>query len=510
MGQTAFIELRGIGKEFSGVRVLEDVSMKIMPGKVYALMGENGAGKSTLCNIILGSLKPSEGKLVTDMGEFEHFTLEQAKSLGVRMVHQELQVLPEMGVAENLFVGNEVHKNGWIRTRELNRRTRKLLDTVGLDVDPQTAVKKLDIAARQLLEIARAEASESRMIILDEPTSSLSSKEVEKLFEIINQRKKKGIAFLFISHRLEEVMKIADEILVLKDGKLVKSLHPKETDENEIIRNMVGREYKDFYNRKREFFGKELLRTEHLSAEPGKNSYLNAYAPRDVSFSVSEGEVLGFAGLVGAGRTEMLRLLFGRDIRTKNSRIFIDGEEVEMRSMREAMSHGMGWITEDRKNEGLILEFPIMDNIALPILKKMKKGAFVNPQKIEQVSVEYQKRLEVKATGSNQKVKFLSGGNQQKVVLAKWLATHPRILVLDEPTRGIDVGAKVEIYKLINQLTAKGMAVVFISSELPEVIGMSDRIVVMHEGKVTGILDRDEFSEERIMLYATGRKNDYD
>lgn len=508
METDALLELKGIGKKFSGIRVLNNIGIKIMPGKVYALAGENGAGKSTLCNIILGNLKPSEGTLITSQGEFDYFSLEQAKRMGIRMVHQELQMLPEMSIAENIFVGNEVQKNGWIKKKEMYQKTKQLLEMVALNAEPQILVRKMDIAARQLLEIARAISSDGKLIILDEPTSSLSSKEVEKLFKIIRRSKKNGIAFLFISHRLEEVMEIADEIIVLKDGSYVTTLLPNETSENEIIKNMVGRDYENFYDRKRECFGKELLRVEHLSAEPGKNKYTSAYEPQDINFSVSEGEVLGIAGLVGAGRTETLQLLFGSAVKNVDSKVFIDGKEAKIHGIKEAMSYGMAWITEDRKNEGLILDFSVQDNIVLSSLKMVCKNGFISKQKVEQISEKYRSRLKIKSTGNAQKVRYLSGGNQQKVVLGKWLATKPKILVLDEPTRGIDVGAKTEIYRLINQLTADGMAVILVSSELPEVMGMSDSIIVMHEGKITGRLEKAEFSEEKIMFYATGRKKE--
>lgn len=500
-----FLKLEGIAKDFSGVQVLKDINITIEPGKVYGIAGENGAGKSTLCNMIVGSLAPSSGRFITETGTFDHFSLLQAKRMGVRMVYQELQILPDMSVAENIFVGNEVANRGFINRREMFARTQELLKDVGLNIKPQTIVRNINIAARQLVEIARANSTGAKLIILDEPTSSLSESEAECLFNIIRRQKEQGTAFIFISHRIEELIEICDQIYVLKDGCMVTELDPKVCNENDVIRNMVGRSYEDFYNRERTFFGKEVLKVRRLTSVVEKKGYSNAYPPKDVSFTLHEGEVLGVAGLVGAGRTEMVKLIFGADKKTQESEICIDGKKVEIRDSQDAMKHGMIWVTEDRKNEGIILDFSIRENLVLPILKKLKRRIFIDRRKEEDIVDEYISTLKVKTTGPEQRLKFLSGGNQQKVVIAKWLAAHPRIMVLDEPTRGIDVGAKVEIYRLINELTAKGIAVLLISSELPEVMGMSDRIIVMHEGRITGELAREDFSEEQIMAYAIGR-----
>ena len=504
MGENTLLELSGIEKSFSGVTVLNGIDLTIEAGKVYSLAGENGAGKSTLCNIITGALAPSAGKLIANGQTFDHFTVDQAKKLGIRMVHQELQVLPDMSIAENLFVGDEIQKHGFILKREMYARTRELLDLVGLNMDPRTPLRSIDIAARQLIEIARASKGEARLIILDEPTSSLSEAEVRRLFTIIRQYRERGTAFLFISHRIEELLEISDEIIILKDGELVSRLEPSGTSEEEIVVKMVGRNYSDYYDRKREWFGKEVLRVRNMSGAQTK-AFSNAYTPRDVSFSLAEGEVLGIAGLVGAGRTELVRLLFGQDPRTPESEVYLYGEKVEINSIRDALRLGLIWVTEDRKRDGVIQNFSIKANIAIPILKQMRRRLFVNARQEAETADRYIELLRVKTTGREQQIRYLSGGNQQKVVMAKWLATKPRIMVLDEPTRGIDVGAKSEIYKLINRLTSEGIAVILISSELPEVIGMSDRILIMYEGRVAGEVSRADFSEERIMMYATGR-----
>ena len=501
--------LNGIGKAFSGVTVLKDIDLPIEEGKVYALAGENGAGKSTLCNIICGLFPPTEGTIRTEKGEVQGLTLDESKALGIRMVHQELQMLKDMSIAENIFVGNEVADKGWVNYRRMYSEAARILDIVGLKIDPRVPVRRVDIAAQQLIEIARAISAEARLIILDEPTSSLSDHEVEKLFSIIRENKAKGCSFIFISHRIEEILEVADDVIILKDGVHVKTLKASETTGDEIIRNMVGRDYEDFYNRKRTCFGEEILRVENLSGDPGKNNYSGAYAPNGISFSLHEGEVLGLAGLVGAGRTEIIKLLFGVDKALPGAEIVINGRKTVIRSPQDAMKQGIVWITEDRKSEGLVLDFPIRDNVALPNLDQVSRTGFVSRKKENRLTRIFMDKLRIKATGNGQIVRSLSGGNQQKVVIAKWLARQPKIFVMDEPTRGIDVGAKAEIYKLINELTASGSAVLLISSELPEIIGMSDRLLIMYEGRKMGELNREEFSEETIMRYAAGRESNH-
>ena len=501
----AIVKLKEIRKDFSGVSVLEGINFEIQSGKVYSLAGENGAGKSTLCNIMIGSLAPSAGEIEWADGSKEKAVgIEEAKLRGIRMVHQELLTLPEMTVAENLFVGNECQRGGFIRKKEMHQKAAKTLEKVGLQIDPEVFVKNLDIASRQLVEIAKAVRDEAKLIILDEPTSSLSETEVEKLFEIIRQYREQGTSFIFISHRIEEILQISDEILVLKDGKMTAQLKNENVTSEMIISKMVGRSYGNLFCRKREYFGEEVLKIENFTA--AKSGIVNnAYQPSGISFSLHAGEVLGLSGLVGAGRTELLRMLYGDLAKTKESKCYVNGEESEIKSPKDAIKNGMVLVTEDRKGQGIILEFPIRENVALPNLKQLASGMFVSKQKENALAKEYVKKLNVKTTGIAQKLKFLSGGNQQKVVLAKWLAAGPKILLLDEPTRGIDVGAKSEIYKLINQLTAEGMAILVVSSELPEIMGISDRILVMHEGRLAGEVCRENFSEEKIMTYATGK-----
>ena len=482
------IRLDNIAKSFGNVRVIHHISFSIEAGKVYALAGENGAGKSTLCNIISGSLKPDEGTISYGDKEYSSFTIQQAKEIGIKMVHQELQILPLMNVEENIFIGEESSRRGFVNKKEMRKRSLELLEMVGLNAQPETKVAEIEIAGRQLLEIARAINHNARIIILDEPTSSLSQAEIRKFCTIIKKLKEQGVSFIFISHRLEEVFELADKIIVLKDGEKVAELNTEETNEKEVIRLMVGREYSDFYQRERKCHGDVCLELKDISGV--KEGMLNnAYIPQHVSLKVEEGEVLGIAGLVGAGRTELVRMIFG-EMPIGSGEIFVQGEKV----------------TEDRKQEGLILEDTLVRNLSLPTVHKHRKAGIIDDNFLTKMSEKYIQKLKVKTTGGLQKAKNLSGGNQQKIVLGKWLSTNPKILILDEPTRGIDVGAKAEIYKLINELTAQGMAIVLISSELPEVMGMSDRLLIMYEGRVTGQLLKEEYTEERVMEYATGRK----
>lgn len=501
--EETIIRLDNIAKSFGNVKVIHHISFSIEAGKVYALAGENGAGKSTLCNIISGSLKPDEGTIYYNGKEYDSLSIQQAKDIGIKMVHQELQILPLMSVEENIFIGEETAKYGFVDKSQMKKRSLELLEMVGLNAKSDTKVSEIEIAGRQLLEIARAINHHAKIIILDEPTSSLSQAEIKKFFSIIKKLKTQGVSFIFISHRLEEVFELADEIIVLKDGEKVAELNVQETEEKEVIRLMVGREYSDFYQRKRIYHGATCLELKDVSGMNG-GMLNNAYIPSHVSLQVEKGEVLGIAGLVGAGRTELIRMIFG-GLPIGSGEILINGKKAKIRNSRDAIKLGMAWVTEDRKQEGLILEDTLVRNISLPTVYKHRKGGFIDDSFLIKMSQQYIERLKIKTVGGMQKAKHLSGGNQQKVVLGKWLSTNPQILILDEPTRGIDVGAKAEIYKLINELTAQGMAIVLISSELPEVMGMSDRILIMYEGRVTGQLSREEFTEERIISYATGR-----
>lgn len=504
------LRLEHIRKDFFGVTVLDDISFAIEKGKVYSLLGENGAGKSTLSKIIAGEYEPSSGEIIIGEKHYQKLTIHEAKLNGIQMVQQELQVVPSLSVAENIFVGSELKRGCFVRKEEQIVQAQGLLDQIGLNVSATTLLHSIDIAGRQLVEIARSINTDADLIILDEPTSSLSEKEVEKLFKVVKALKKKGISFIFISHRLNEIFEISDEIIILKDGSLVDVLDPMQSTEQEAVSKMVGRTYSDYYMRERTYFGKEAFRVENLSGVVNTGNLRTSFTPQNVSFSVEEGEILGIAGLVGAGRTEVLRLIFGQDPKSDDKgRIYVDGECVNIHGVTDAMKHRMAWVTEDRKKEGIILPFTILTNSVLPIEERLKKGLFVDRVAERNVAENVVSAMSVKCNGIGDRMRYLSGGNQQKVVVGKWLETKPKILFMDEPTRGIDVGAKAEIYKTMNRLTSEGMAIVIISSELPEVIGMSDRIITMYEGKVTGMFERSEFSEEAIMRCATGGyKND--
>lgn len=501
------LQIRNIAKSFSGVEVLKDINLTLGKGEIISLVGENGAGKSTLANIISGSLVPDHGMILFEDAEYERLNIRQAISIGISMVHQELNILPKLDVTANIFIGSEINRHGILKSKDMRRKAEELLQTVGLEASPDTRVADIGIAGRQMIEIARALSGDAKVIILDEPTSSLSETETELLFRVVNQLKEKGCSFIFVSHRLKEVLEISDRIYILKDGCMVKELDPKKTTEDEIVFHMVGRSFHDYYNRKRKFRGDEVLRIENFSGviRPGNTNIKRV--PKNVNLHLCAGEVLGIAGLVGAGRTSLLRLIFGMD-KKESGQLFLYGKPVQIKNCKSAYDQGIAWVTEDRKKEGLILNFDLKTNIALPIQRLVRKGIFVSERKEDAIAEEYIQKMHVKTTGKRQEARYLSGGNQQKVVIAKWLAGSPRILVLDEPTRGIDVNAKTEIYRLINQLTEQGMAILLISSELMEVMGMSDRIMVMHDGTVTGEFDREEFSEEAIMSCAVGRNRE--
>lgn len=499
-----FLCLRGIHKSFSGVSVLEDVNLCFEAGKIYAFVGENGAGKSTLSRIITGEYIPDKGTISVDGRKCGHMTIRASRQAGIRMVQQELQIVPDLSITENVFIGDEILRGPFVDFKTMAARTQKLLDMVGLKHPPKTLVGSIDIAGRQLIEICRAINTNVRLLILDEPTSSLSNVEIDKLFDVIRKFRDQGVAIIFITHRLQEVIRLADKVVVLKDGRITAIMPIGDATEDKIISHMVGRSYQDYYNRMRTVFGKEALRLENFTGIPLKG-VRNAFTPQGINLSLYEGEVLGLSGIVGSGRTELIKMIYGEYPRQKDGKIFLFGEETKIEKPRDAIKKKLGWVTEDRKKEGLILRFSIERNIAVPNLRSLMKGIFMDRGKERRMAEAYIARLNVKTTGRAQEVIYLSGGNQQKVLLGKWLASGPRILILDEPTRGIDVGAKAEIYKLINQLTAQGIAILFISSDLPEIMGMSDRILVLFEGKITGEFTRDEFDEENIMRSASGR-----
>lgn len=490
------IQMSGIKKAFNGNVVLNDVQFTLEKGEIHALMGENGAGKSTLMKILSGIYSKDAGEIKVD-GEPVHFkSPKDAEKYGIVVIHQELNILPDLTVAENLFLGKEktYGKLGILKTREMEKEAKELLSKLGLDVHPKTRAGDLSVGKQQIIEIAKAIASDAKYIVMDEPTAALTDREIQTLFETIRELKEKGISFVYISHRMEEIFAICDRITILRDGQYVGVRNIPETTFDEIVAMMVGRELGERFPERKCEIGDVKLEVRNLSV---KGIFEN------ISFQVRKGEVVGMAGLMGAGRTEVGETIFGYR-KAHSGEIFLDGQKVTIKSPIDAMKHKIGYVTEDRKTKGLILNFSIQDNVSLANLKKVSSSGIVKKEKEEALVNQYIEQLKIRTSSPKQAAKSLSGGNQQKVVLAKWLGTDPEILILDEPTRGVDIGARKEIYHIINNLAQEGVAILMISSELPEVIGMADRVIVMQEGKLTGEVQKEEMTQERIMHYATG------
>ncbi len=489
------IQMSGISKAFSGNVVLRDVQFELLNGEIHALMGENGAGKSTLMKILSGIYTKDNGEVRVDGQLMDFKSAKDSEKQGIHVIHQELNILPDLTVAENLFLGKELKYGlGILKRKEMEQETKKLLIKLGLDIHPRTRAGDLSVGKQQIIEIAKAIASDAKYIVMDEPTAALTDREIQTLFKTVRELKSKGISFVYISHRMEEIFAICDRITVLRDGAYVGVKKIPETTFDEIVAMMVGRQLGERFPSRSVKIGNKKLEVKGLSSDD---------AFQDVSFTLHQGEVLALAGLMGAGRTEIAESLFGYRKSTQGE-IFLDGQKVHIRTPMEAMKLGIGLVTEDRKSEGLILDFSIKENIMLANLEKGSKAGVIKPSKENELVQNYINQLRIRSSSAEQPVKSLSGGNQQKVVIAKWLGTHPKILILDEPTRGVDIGAKKEIYHIINQLAEAGVAILMISSELPEVIGMADRVLVMQEGKLTGVVEKDEMTQERIMHYATG------
>jgi ribose transport system ATP-binding protein len=499
------LEARGLRKQFPGVLALDGVSLRIDAGEVLAVVGENGAGKSTLMKILAGIHRPDAGELFLD-GRATHFAdVTDALAHGINLIHQELNLAENLSVAANLFLGHEETRLGWlgwIDRRPMERAARGLLDRVGLRCSPGTRVDTLRPGQKQLVEIARALGMEVRILIMDEPTSSLTQAEADRLFEVIADLKRSGVAVIYISHRLAEVRQVADRVTVLRDGHNAGDLERSEISHDNLVRLMVGRDLQQFYSRQHAGPVRETERGGAVRLEVRGLRY--ADGPEEpVSFTVRAGEVLCLAGLVGAGRTELAEALFGiRPVTAGEVRI--DGEPVRIRHPGEAIAAGLFLVPEDRRMHGLLLPFTVRHNLALPNLAAVSAGPFIVPARESDLAGRLSEKLHVRSAGLGQVVGQLSGGNQQKVVLGKWLAETPRVLILDEPTRGVDVGARGEIYALIDRLAGAGVAVLMISSDMEEVLGMSDRVLVLHQGRLTGELARGELSEEAVMHLATG------
>ena len=493
------MEVRQVSKRFPGVRALHEVSLSLEPGEVLAVIGENGAGKSTLMKILAGVQEQDSGDILINGKTVRIDSVEAALDNGVSLIHQELNLADNLDVGANIFLGREPRVGPFIDRANIDQESRQFLEMVGLDVDPATIVAELTIGRQQMVEIAKALSVNSRILIMDEPTSSLSSKETEYLFKVVKDLRARGISVIYISHRLGEVKELADRVVVLRDGENAGDLKREEIDHDSMVKLMVGRDISQFYVRKQHEPGEVMLEVENLRTP--------VHPAHKLNFKVRAGEIVGMAGLVGAGRTEMLQTLFGVTPALEGT-VKVAGQPIDATRPINAIQAGMMLAPEDRKQQGLILEMSVKENMSLASLRRDQIGGFLNRQKENEISAEMIERMKVKTPNEHQIIQYLSGGNQQKVVLGKWLAMNPRVLLLDEPTRGIDVGAKQQIYGLMEDLAGNGIAILFVSSEMEEVLGMADRALVMHEGKITGEIMRADMTEETIMQLATGNVNE--
>ena len=489
------VAMSGISKQFGATQALSDVSLELRAGEIQALVGENGAGKSTLAKILAGIHTPDAGTIELAGEPTVIRDPSDARARGIAVVHQEPRLFPDLSVAENVFIGHVPSgRFGTVDWGTMRSRSEAIFEQLDVRIDPKALVRGLSMADQQLIEIARSLSIDARILILDEPTASLSAHEVARLFAIVRRLRSRGVAILFVSHRLDEVFELCDRTTVLRDGRNVVTAPTADLTTADLIRHMVGRAV-TLFPRTESPVGDVLLEVEGLT---------RAGEFEDVSFTARAGEIVGFAGLVGAGRTEVARVLFGVDQRDAGT-VRLGGNEVAFASPSQAMAAGVAYLPEDRHQEGLVLDFSIAENVTLPILPRLFPRLFLQSSRERSVGDDYATRLDVRMTGVDQSASALSGGNQQKVVLAKWLATEPRLLILDEPTRGIDIGAKVEVHRIISELAAEGLAILLISSDLPEVLAMSDRIVVLHEGRITAEIGRANATEEAVMYAATAQ-----
>ena len=496
MGQTV-LEMKGIKKSFNGVYALKGIDFSLEEGEVHALLGENGAGKSTLIKGLGGIYKPDSGSITINGKEVKIQGVPDAQALGIGIIHQEIVLVPYLTVAQNIFLGREISgKLGKVDLKETNRRSQEMLSSLGVNIQADTMVEDLTIAQQQMVEIVKAVSFNGKIIVMDEPTSSISTEEVEQLFKIISNLKKKHVSIIYISHRMEELFRISDRVTVIRDGEYVGTRITSETNPKELVAMMVGRDLQSFYSRDYNDLTNApvALEVRNLSCEGWFN---------DVSFKVHKGEILGFSGLIGAGRSEIMQCIFGAR-HYQSGTVLYKGKEVHFNNPMEALKAGVAMVPEDRKKEGLVLGNTVAFNLTLASLHFYMNGIAVSESKKAKTVTEYFSKLKIKAASPNIEVASLSGGNQQKVVLGKWLATKPDVLILDEPTRGVDVNAKYEIYLTINELAKQGIAIIMVSSELPEIINMCDNVCVVREGKLVKELPREELSQEEIMKYAAG------
>ena len=492
--QNCILEVRHLSKYYAGVKALDDVSVTFREGEIHALAGENGAGKSTLIKTLTGAITPTGGEIVLEGQIYDKLDPVGAIDKGISAIYQEFNLVPYLTVAENVFYGKEMMKNGLVDKRAMNAEVQKTLDEMGIKLKPSTLVSDLGVAYQQIIEIVKAVAANSKILIMDEPTAPLTNTETQVLFNIISNLRKKNVTIIYISHRLEEIFHMCDRVTVMRDGKYVSTRNVGDITQKELIADMVGRTLGEDYPQRAKPVGDTVLEVKGLNND----------RVRDVSFSLKKGEILGFAGLVGAGRTEVMQAIYGAD-KLEGGQVYLNGKPIRIKDPSKALDKGIGLIPEDRKNQGIHLGLSIRQNITFSSLKQAMTGPFINKKKDTAISEEYGKKLQIRMPGINQLAMNLSGGNQQKVVLAKVLATKCDVIIFDEPTRGIDVGAKQEIYMLMRQLVEEeGKSIIMVSSEMPELIGMSDRILIMHNGKIAGELGREDFSQELILEYASG------
>lgn len=492
--EKTILKIEGLCKYYPGVKAIDGLTMEFREGEVHALLGENGAGKSTLIKCIAGAIRPDAGTIEIDGEKFSHLLPQQAKDLGVQVIYQEFNLVPQMSCAENVFL-NERTSKLIVNDRERAQRAKKIFDDLGVNVNPNRAVGTYTPAYMQIVEIAKAVSRNVKILIMDEPTAPLTVNEVSLLMDIVRKLKAKGVTIIYISHRLEELFEIGDRVSIMRDGQYIKTLNIKDTCRKELVDLMVGRELTESYPSRKVDLGEEVLWVEHLTGN----------GVEDINFSLKKGEILGFGGLVGAGRTELMNVIYGAD-KLKSGTIYLSGKPVHFRDTADALAKGIGMIPEDRKRTGVFLKMSIRWNSVICALKSISHLGIVNTKKEKEIADYYIKRLKIRTPSPEQLAGNLSGGNQQKVVLAKAMAAQSQILIFDEPTRGVDVGAKQEIYQLMNQLVEEGHSILMVSSDMPELLGMSDRIVVICEGRQAGIVPKAEFSQARILDLASGEK----
>ena len=490
------IELKNITKEFSGVKALKGVSLTVYPGSVHALVGENGAGKSTLMKILTGAYSKTSGEILYKGETIENMDPKSSKKIGIHCIYQELNVANYLTVAENVFLGSQpVKKTGLIDWKQMNEKAKEIFTSLQINLDPKQIAKDISIAQKQMIEIARAISQDAKILIMDEPTSSLSERETEILLTLVTELKNKGVSILYVSHRMDEIFRVCDTVTVLRDGTFIKTLPMSEVENvDTLVELMVNRKMDDYFNKIEVPIGEPILKVQNLS----KTGVL-----KDINFELRKGEILGIAGLVGSGRTEIAQALFGL-LKKDTGEILIDNQVTKINNPSDAIKLGLGFVTENRKDTGLVLKQTVRDNVSLPNLKKFTKKFLINKKAEKKVSEEYKQKLNIKTETMEQTISTLSGGNQQKSIIARWMIQEPRILILDEPCRGVDVGAKAEIFAQISKLAQQGVGIIMISSELSEIVGMSDRAIVMREGSMVGELNKEMITSDNILKLAFG------